>query len=691
MMIPSVTSVIRLDKIFDELSSVNGVELTRSTLGKPVLKIQSGDNYYFYVLDREPHRVVSLGVSTSELKLRDIVVKSENSELVISAGGRVFRGSGFIRTLGTTVYLIACKRSKCLAGILDVVDGVTRLYEIDSVRLDLREIRNLGISTGFGGFSVGNKSLTLSVSVNGIELIPGFFKFVVSCPTGDYLVDRDGFLVRVRNGVLDVLGKVSNIVSAACVNDGIVLADLEGLKVVKYGAYTTVLKEAIKEVSSFSDVISVVNRAGLIKILNGRSSFVLDSPLLRSCVSTSIGVACLAEDLVAFLDPLVPTEVEVEVYDGGGREGLIELFVKPWLDGCRFSILPRIAALWEQKVVAGVLRALIYPRTLGWEGYVKVKVECPTYYRVVEEYVKFGKLELTDVVSKSLAIAKSGKLLSNVNHNCLGQVTLRIASRVPIPVPIKVEVVGVGDSNVILNNNTINPGLNEVSIKFSGKCLEKNEVLVKLIADSEFFDPEEIATIYLDPREFKHVEKDYEEKIEVFETRSKSVIKAPSHYLKLFCMNGNTFEGYDYLLVENCEEPALLELTRVMKVDDESFELSSSKVFRDSIRKCLHEAYLNRAVSGGFYADCIKYDVAMSEKLHVKIEHEGDYLLVIYLEGKKIFEQKLEPIYLVTGFSVSIGASKVGLDWRDVVWLTLKAGLSVGCHMREVVYGERNI
>ncbi|MEM4866221.1 MAG: hypothetical protein QXZ60_00930 [Sulfolobales archaeon] len=691
MIVPSVISVIRLDKIFDELGGVDGVELTRSILGKPVIKILSGNNSYFYVLDREPLRVASLDVSTSELKLRGIVIKSENSELVIGAGGKAFRGSGFIRTLGTIVDLIVCKRSKCLVGILDVVDGITKLYEIDSVRLDPREIRSLCVSTGFGGFSVSNKSLTLSVSINGIELIPGFFKFVVSCPTGDYLVDRDGFLVRVRNGILDVIGKVSDTVSAACVSDGIVLADREGLKVVKYGAYTTVLKESVKEVSSFGDIISVVNRAGLIKILSSRSSFTLDSPLLRSCVSTSAGIACLTEDLIVFLDPFVPVDVDVKVYERSDGEGPIELVVKPWFDGCRFSISPRFVAILGQKVVAGVLRALICPRTLGWEGYIRVRVECPTYYRVVEEYIRFGKPELTDVVSKSLTIAKSGKLLSNVNHNCLGRVTLRVSSRVPVPIPIKVEVAGVGESNVVLSSSTINPGLNEISIKFTGKCLEKNEVLVKLIAGSEFFDPEEIAAIYLDPREFKHVEKDYKEKIEVLEAMSKSVIKAPSHFLRLYCMNGNTFEGNDYILVENCEEPALLELVKIVKVDDESFELNSSKVFRDAIQKCLREVYLDRAVSGGFYADCTKYDVAISEKLHVKIEHEGDYLFAIYIKGKKILERKLEPVHLVTGFSVSFGASRVGLNWRDLVLLALKTGLTVGYRVKEVVYGARDI
>jgi len=691
VIVPSVTGVIRLNKVFDELSDVNEVELTRSTLGKPVLKILSGNNYYLYVLSREPIRAASLDVSASELKLRDIVIKRENSELVLSAGGRVFRGSGFIRTLGTMIYLVACKRSKCLTGILDVVDGVTRIYGIDSVRLDPREIRSLGINAGFGGFSVSNKSLTLSVSINGIELIPGFFRFIVSCPTGDYLIDRDGFLVRVRNGVLDVLGKVSEVVSAACVSDGIVLADREGLKVVKYGAYTTVLKEAVKEVSSFKDVVSIVNRAGLVKILNDRVSFALDSPLLRSCVSTTSGVACLTEDLVTFLDPLAPAEVEVKVRNEGSGEGLAELVVKPWFDGCRFSVSPRFTAVWEQSVVAGVLRALIYPKTLGWEGYLKVTVECPTYYRAVEEYVKFGKLELDNVVSKSLAIAKSGKLLSNVNHNCLGRINLKITSRVPIPVPIKAEVSGVSESSVVLSSNTIKPGLNDVSIKFSGKCSEKNEVLVKLVVNSELFDPEEIATVYLDPREFKDVERDYSERIEVFETKSKSVIKAPGHSLKLLCLNRNVFEGYDYLLVENCEEPALLELTKVIRVDDESFELNSSKVFRDSIRKCFYGAYSDRAASGGFYADCIKYEVATSKRLYVKIEHEGDYVLAIYLDGRKVFEQKLEPIYLVTGFSVSLGTSRVALDWRDVVWLALKAALSVGYHVGETAYGARDL
>lgn len=690
MIVPSVVNAIRLNKVFDELGYIDSVELSRSTLGKPILKVLSGSNLYFYVLDKEPLRVMSLDASTSTLRLNDVIVKRENSELILSAGGRVFRGKGFIKVSGTQVYFTIYRKTKCLAGLFDIVDGMIRLYEADSVRLDPADSRSLSVSPGFGGFSVSNKSLTLLVSVKGVEIVPGFFKFIASCPTGDYIVDREGFLVRVRKGVLDVLGRVSEVASAACLSDGVAIADKDGLKIVRYGAYTTVLKEAVREMTSFGDVISLINRNGLIKILNNKNSFTLDSPLLKSCVSAASGVVCLTEDLAIFLDPAVPIEVEVKIRGENSGRGPVELVVKPWFEGCRFSITPKFIALWEQKIDSSTLYAKMYSKIIGWEGYVRIAVECPTYCRSIEEYVKFSKLELEEIVEKSLTIAKSGRLLGSADHNCVGRITLRVTNYLPLPVPIEVRVPGVSGANVALSNNTINPGFNEISARFSGRCSEKEGVLFELTINPEFFEPREITTIYIDPREYRDIEWN-RGGVEVFEAESKSVIKAPGCFLRLYCSNGSIFEGRDHLLIENCEEPAILDLTKVVDTGDGLFELKSSRLFRDSIRKCLSGVCRGKAVSGGFYAECEKYEASLDEKLYAKIEYEDGYKLAVYLGSNKVFEQKLEPTYLLTGLSVGLGSSKIGIDWRDLVWLVLKTALSVSRHVEGVLHGSRNL
>lgn len=691
MIVPSVTGAVRLGKIFDEISYVEEVELTRSMLGKPTLKVLSGSILYFYGLDREPRQIAHLDVTTPTLRLNDVTLKSENSELSLSAGGRTFRGGGFVKIVGTQIYFAICRKSKCLAGIFDAVDGVAKLYEVGPVGRIPDDLRRPDVSTGLSGFSIYNGSSTLAISVNGIELIPGLFRFIASCPTGDYLADKEGFLVRVRRGILDVVGRMDDIVSAACLSDGIIVADREGLKTVRYGAYTTVFRESAKEISSFRDVVSIVNRSGLVRILCDKNSFTLDSPLLKSCVSTAVGVACLSDDSVTFLDPMTPVEVEVRVGDRCVTQEPVGLIVRPWFEGCRLSIAPRFIALWDQSVDGETFRAKMYPKILGWEGNVKAVVECPTYRKVAEEYVRFGKLELERVVEKSVVIARSGRLLDSPDHNCAGKTSLRLFSQFPLSVPIEARVVGVSKARTVLSSDTVAPGLNEISVRFTGICSEEREVLVKLVTTTESFEPEEVATVYIDPREFRAIEWSHHGDIEIFETKFKSVIKAPGSSLKLYCLNGNVFEGQEFLVVENCEEPALLDLTKIVNTEGYSFELKSSKVLRETVQMCHNDVYGDRVTSGGFYSECGKHGIYLDEGFSAKIEHENGYRLAVYLGGSKVFEQRFEPIYLVTGLSIKLGASRVGMSWREVARLALETAVVVGHHMEGVARGPLSL
>lgn len=691
MMVPSVTGVVRLDRVLDGLGRVDEVELARSMLGKPALRVLSGGILYFYALDGEPRLIAHLDAANPVLRLNDFTVRSENSELSLSTGGRTFRGDGLIRMVGTHTYITVCRRNRCLAGIFDIVDGVAKLYEVRLPGPISGELRRLDVSTGLSGFSIHDRSSTLAVSVNGVELIPGFFRFIASCPAGDYLVDREGFLVRVRNGILDVVGRMGEIFSAACLSDGIVVADTGGLKTVRYGAYTTVSREAAKEISSFRDVISVVSRTGVVRILCDKNSYTLDSPLLKSCVTTAAGVACLTDDSVIFLDPATPVEVELGVKDGSTTREPVELMVRPWFDGCRLSIAPKFIAVWDQGVDGGTLRAKIYPRILGWEGRVRVVVECPTYRRVAEEYVRFGKLELERVVEKSVVIAKSGRLLDSADHNCVGKTSLRLLSGFPLPIPVGARVVGVDEARVTLDSRAVAPGSNEISVEFTGICSEERGITVKLETASEFLEPEEVATVYIDPREFRAIGWGHHDKVEILEAGLRSVIKAPGSSLRLYCLNGSVLEGRDFLTVENCEEPALLELAKIVDVGGRLYELRSSRVLRESVRMCHSGACGDVAASGGFYSECGKFEVRLDERLSARIEHEDGYRLSVYLGGAKAFERKFEPIYLVTGLSVRLGASRVWIGWRDVVRLALWTAVMVGRHMGDATLGTRGL
>ncbi len=688
MMVPLVTRIVKLDEVLGKLGPVDGVELLRSAQGRPALRVVSDGSARFYSLDEEPLLVATIGSPPSVLSVGGVRVEGSGHEVSLTAGGRVFRGSGLVGESGTLAYFIVCRRSRCRAGVVDLVDGLVRLYDVDGLRP--ADLRGFAVSAGAEGFSVANRSLTISVSTSGVELLPGFFRFIASCPTGDYLVDREGFLVRVRRGIIDVLGRVVEPVSAACLSDGVVVADREGLKVVRYGAYTTVLKEAVRELSSFRDVVSAVSRAGVVRILSGKDSYVLDSPLLRSCKSTRRGVACLTEDSIVFLDPEVRIEVEVDV--AGGNEGEpVELRVKPWFESCRLSIAPKLIGILDRVVDDGALRARIYPRILGWEGYVRVTVECPTYCRSVDEYVKFGSLELGEVLEKYVAVVKSGRILGSVDHNCLGRTTFRVLSGFPLPVPLRVTATGLEGASVTLSRDVVVPGLNEVSVRLTGKCSGDGGVFVKLTSGPGVVEPEEIATIYIDPGEFRVIEWRPDEEVSISSEGPGSVVRAPDSYLRLYCSNGRTFEGRDSIAVEDCEEPALLDVAKVLSEGGEAFELRAGRVLRDAVRRCLSGSGSARVVAGGFYADCGKYEVTAGEDLRLRMEYESGYRVSVYLGNARARELRLNPLYLLTGFSVGLGPGRVEVDWRSVFRLALWTALSIGRYVEELVHGRRDL
>ena len=687
MIVPLVTRVVELGGVLGGLGSVDSVELVRSARGRPALKVSRGGSTHLYSLEGEPALIASASSPPSTLRVGGVRIEVAGSEVVVATGGREFRGSGVLREDGTLVYFIACRRSRCRAGVLDLVDGLARLYDVDADGLRPAELRGSSVSLGAEGFSVASRSLTVSVSLNGVELLPGFFRFAASCPSGDYLVDREGLLVRVRRGLIDVLGRVYEPASAACLSDGVVVADREGLKVVRYGAYTTVIREAVRELSSFRDVVSVVSRAGLVRILSSRDFYTLDSPSLKSCKSTERGVACLTESAVVFLDPGARAEVAVGVASGG-EEGVAEVSVRPWFEGCRLSVAPRLVGLLEQVVEGGALRARLYPRILGWEGYVRVTVECPTYHRSVEEYVRFGGLELRGVAERHFTVVESGRVWGSGDSNCAGRATLAILSRFPVPIPLEARAVGLEGASVELSKDAVTPGLNEVSVRLIGKCSGDGGILISLRTGPGLLEPNDIATVYFDPAEFEVVRWDPREEVEISEAEQGSVVRAPGSHLRLYCSNGRVFEGRDGISVEGCEEPALLEVTRVVEESGEVFELSSSRVLRDAVRKCLSGTGSGRAFTGGFYADCGKYEAALGEAPRLKVEHGDGYGISVYLGGAKVLEQRLDPVYLLTGLSVALGPGRVEVDWRKVLELALRTALSVGRYVEGLV-GER--
>ncbi|MCX8184595.1 MAG: hypothetical protein RMI56_06970 [Sulfolobales archaeon] len=684
MKVPLVTRVVRLSEVLRELGAVEKVELAGSTSGKPVLKISSGNSIYIYTLTEEPRRVVSFSTSSKALKIGDISIERENREVMLSFGGRVFRGIGFIDIYGTSIYVAACSRSKCVTGVLDLVDGLTKLYSLDMPELRLLDLRSTSISIGYGGFSISSKSVTISASVSSVEVLPGFFRYIASCASGDYLIDRDSFLVRVRKNSLDILGRVNEVISAACVSDGIAIADREGLKIVRYGAYTNVMREAIREVSSHRDIISIVSKSGLVKVLSRKNAYTLDSPALKSCKLTTEGLACLTEDSVIFLDPETLIDVVAEVHIDS-ESGLVELVAQPWFEQCHYLITPKIVAVLREEVVSGVLHAKLYPKVLGWEGYVRAIVECPTYSRSIEEFAKFGRIELDELTEKLVTIARFGRVFGSKNSNCVGRLKLRLRSRFPVQIPFEVRFEGVEDIDVKISSTFVDPGLSDFTIRFTGRCSENRGVYTKLVAASGLVEPEEIASVYIDPREFRVIDRSYHNDVEIVDSEYSTTIKALGGNLKLYCLNGERFEGGDSLLVKNCEEPALLEVVKTDAVDSELFEFSLSRILRGTVQKCFSEAVNERAVSGGFYADCSRYETTSNKDLDMKIEYSNNYKVATYLGGSKLSEAELDPVYMLTGISVDLGVGRVRLHWRELVELSTKTALAIGKYLRGVI------
>ncbi|MCS7098903.1 MAG: hypothetical protein RMH84_03805 [Sulfolobales archaeon] len=683
MKTPVAVKVIKLSSLLKDIGDVEKVELARSTSGKPALKVSASGYTYIYSLVDGTSRRISLGTADRPLELGDVAIRRGDGDVVLTVRGKVFRGWGFVDAYETSTYVAVCRRSRCVTGIIDLVDGETKLYS-----LDVPELRTLSkesvVSVGYGGFSMSGRSVTVSTSVNGVEVLPGFFKYVASCSSGDYLVDREGFLVRVRKSSLGVVGKVGDVVSAACVGDGVAVASGEGLKIVRYGAYTTILGEVVREVSSHKDVVSIVNRSGLVRVLSRKNSYTLDSPALKTCKLTTAGLACLTEDSVIFLEPEVLADVVVEIRLDS-ESGLAELIAKPWFESCRYLVHPRSVAVLKEEVGSGVLRAKLYSKVLGWEGYVRAVVECPTYSKSTEEHVRFGSVEVEELTEKFVAVARYGRLLESRDSNCVGRFTLRLRNPLPVQIPIEVRFDGVENVSSSLSSATVDPGYSSVSARFAGKCLEGKGLLVKLIAKPGFVESDELASVYIDSREFKLVDRNCCEDVEVANDGSRTVIRAVGRYLKLHCLDGKILEGKNVLLVENCEEPALLEVAEVVDVNGELFEFSTSRVLREATRKCLSGASTSRVHDGGFYSDCSKYEVPLGGGLYAKIEYSGSYKIATYVGGSKLSEVELSSAHLLAGISLSLGTGRVGLWWRDLVEIALRSALAVGSYMREVI------
>ena len=305
----------------------------------------------------------------------------------------------------------------------------------------------------------------------------------------------------------------------------------------------------------------VGSRSGLIRVFSGREYYTLDSPRLRHCEATAEGVVCLTDELVVFLDPLTPSTIRAEFRNSEVRDELAELVVSPWYEGCRLSITPRLIQVHERELRGEALHVRLYPRMLGWEGPVKAHVDCPTHYRVVEGYVRSGNVVVERVVAKSIFVATSGRLLGSPGHNCAGRVTLRFLNLFPLPVPVKVEVSGIEDASASADKDSIHPGPDEISVRFSGRCPGEGWALVRVLADPLLLESGELAAVYVDLGGGQRIEQDLTREVEVVNLWHKSIVRAPGSSLRLSCLNGEVFEGRDYLLVERCEAVSYTHLT----------------------------------------------------------------------------------------------------------------------------------
>lgn len=694
MIVPRIKKVLKVESIVDKFKPDNEIHLIKSLRGVPVLKLEDSGSTYLYVFSGGGV-LTAKAVSTTmkELSLGDIAIKVKGKEVIIRSGKGEFHGVGFLKLFETSVYYLSCRQNTCLAGISDLVDDIVKLYQLKIDGLRPSDIEAANVSSCHGCFSVGNKLFTLYVSTYTAGVMPGSFKLLASCSDGDYLIDKDGFLVRVRKGLFDVLGKFNDAVAAACLSYGLVVADGEGLKIVKYGAYTTISRDTIYDLSSHQDVITAVSRSGLVKILTNENFYTLDSPLLKTCKATSEGVVCLAENYVILLDPYSPKRVETELREISSNKeiGLFELIVTPWYESCRYSIMPRIIEILGRDYKDDVLYLTLYPRVPRWEGRIKLQVECPTHHSLVEEYIRSGGVTLEEILEKQVVIVEPGKLVGSENHNCAGNVLLGINSLYPLPLHLEVKIYGLENPVVTLSQDRILPGRSKVSIRFSGKYVDREKLIIELYAGLDPAELEQIATIYIEPEYVFRIKPCLNDDLRVTSSDTSTTIVLPESYLKLYCSNGAVIEGFSSIRVENCEEPALLQAVKNIEINGFVFESTMFKIFRDATEECIRSPVSEKIVKGGFYVNCGSLKTSANCPILAKVEYSNSYRLSLYVGSSKILEKELEDRHLITGLIADVSRASVLVSWRNIIELSTRLALIVGGILGEVIYGKRNI
>lgn len=658
--------------------------LTKSIRGVPVLVALSGGSLEFFELDFRMGRLISKTSTGPEgLSLGGVRVERVGREFAVSVGGRELRGEGFLKILETEVYLVVCGRSVCLVGIGDLADGILKVYDIPKRRLGVRE----GIPkvyVGRGLITVLGREATYAVSHQGVEVVPGHFRAVASCSSGVYLIDKENFLVRLIGGVLSVVGRVQPEVQASCTDGGVVVADATGVRLAMGGALTLVTRERARRVTSQGATIVVEHPERVSRIIRGGVTYVLTSPMLKSCVAVEEGVVCITDELALLLDPNATQEVYAKFLSTEtSSDKYVELVIGPWYPGCRYSLSPRVVEVVREVVDGYGLRLAVCPDIPGWEGFVRVDVICPTHTYSTRELVRSGRVEVREVRYKALFRADAGRLAGTESSNCYGILELDLESNHPVPIPLRVLVQGVKEPQVELSRAEIKPGPSTLLVKFLGNCSREELVYVTLLG-SRGEEIWEVLTIGYSPQEHVVVDSGVGMEFAVIEEGSRSIIRALGGYVELMCFNGNRLSGRDEVVVSGCSEPAVAKVRREVKVLDRVFEVEKTRVLSPSWEKCLQS--FGKVSSGGFYADCSMFILDSNFKALAKVEYLDRYVVALYLGGTRTAELPLDIPQLVTGFAVSYGGALFKLDGGSLLQLTLRVAQDVANLLAMRVY-----
>ncbi len=681
MRVPAFVGVVELTGV---ARGGRRVQLTGSSRGKPAAVVLSGDLLEFFELDFRSGKLVSKATASFKgLSLGGVRIERKGDELAVSVGGRELRGEGFLESLETETYFTVCSKSTCLAGVGDLVDGVLKVYEIPRKKLGVKEGAPK-VHIGRGLLTVIGRETTVAVSYHGVEVVPGYFKAVASCSSGIYLLDREGFLVRLYGGILNVVGKVHPELQASCIDGGVVVADAAGVRLAVGGAFTLATRERARRISSRGDTVVVEHPEGLVRILKGGATYILASPTLRSCVAVEGGAVCATDEVALLLDPGTAQEVYANFLSTETSSSrYVELRLRPWYPGCRYVVTPRLVEVIHEVVDGGSLKLLMCPRIPGWEGFVKVDVICPTHTHSVRELVRSGKVEVREIRYKALYRAEVGRLVGTESSNCYGVLVLELESKHPIPIPLKVLVQGVEEPRIELSSVELEPGSNTVLVKFLGSCSGGSSAHVTLLG-SRGEELWEILTVGYSPPE--HVVVDSEVAMEpvIVENGSKSLLRAPGSYIEVVCFDGKRFGGYDDVVASDCREPAVVKVRREVRAFDRVFEVERAKVFSPSREKCFQSS--GRVSAGGFYTDCSTFVVGVDPKALAKVEYSGRYVVALYLSGARVAEIPLDIPQLVAGLAISYGGVLLKLNEENLLPSALRVAHEVASSLAERVY-----